>query len=320
MPHKLLVISVLGTGLLTAALLARAVLAHSYTKQLNAGLLHPFQSSAAPSAGDYEGLAIYFMQGFESRKTRDGAGAEYEGMPSFHGAAVDHMEAFARMTPLWATWVASGRADQVKLGNESISLTDNFRRGLLAGTDPTSKAYWGEMHDSDQRIVEASDIALSLWLMRAQVWDKFTASEKQQVVTWLQQVNGKQIPDNNWHLFVVLVDAVLKNLSGVDNAAEAQQHYARLKSFYRGDGWFSDGPGEVFDYYNAWGIHYQLFWLQQIDPTLDKQFISEARHEFVNSYRYLMTPNGVPIMGRSVCYRMAAPVPLLLEQLDAVHG
>ena len=322
MRRNLLIPSVLGMGLLAAALLAKSVLAHGHVqqRQVNAALLRPFQNPTSPSAEDYEGLAIYFMQGFESRKTKDGAGAKYAGMPSFHGAEVDRMEAFSRMAPLWASWVASGRANEVKLRpGTTIRLAENFRRGLLAGTDPNSGEYWGEMHDSDQRIVEASDIALSLWLMRAQVWEKFTPGEKQQVVAWLQQVNGKQIPDNNWHLFVVLVDAVLKNLSGVDNSAEAQRHYARLKSFYRGDGWFSDGPAEVFDYYNAWGIHYQLFWLQQVDPAWDKQFISQARHEFVSSYRYLLTPNGIPIMGRSVCYRMAAPVPLLLEQFDAVH-
>src|SRR3954464_5506355 len=323
MRRNLLILPVLGTGLLLAALLARTVLAHSHAQhpQVDAGLLLPFQNSAVPSADNYEGLAIYFMQGFESRKTKNGAGAEYKGMPSFHGAEVDRMEAFSRMAPLWASWVASGRQNEVKVGTgRTISLTETFRRGLLAGTDPRSKEYWGEMHDGDQRIVEASDIALSLWLMRAQVWQKFTSTEKQQVVAWLQQVNGKQIPDNNWHLFVVLVDAVLKNLSGGDNAAESQRHYERIKSFYRGDGWFSDGPGEMFDYYNAWGIHYQLFWLQQIDPAWDRDFISQARHEFVSSYRYLMTPNGMPIMGRSVCYRMAAPVPLLLEQFDAAHG
>jgi hypothetical protein len=70
----------------------------------------------------------------------------------------------------------------------------------------------------------------------------------------------------------------------------------------------------VFDYYNAWGIHYQLFWLQQVSPEWDKEFIDKARSEFVSSYRYLITPNGFPILGRSVCYRMAAPVPLILDQ------
>ena len=118
MRRNLLILSALGTGLLIAGLLAGSVLAHSHAQhtQANAGLLLPFQNSAAPSADDYEGLAIYFMQGFESRKTKNGAGAEYAGMSSFHGAEVDRMEAFSRMAPLWASWVASGRGDEVKLG------------------------------------------------------------------------------------------------------------------------------------------------------------------------------------------------------------
>src|SRR5262249_829626 len=111
----------------------------------------------------------------------------------------------------------------------------------------------------------------------------------------------------------------LDKLAGTNHSSEARRHYARVRSFYRGDGWFSDGPGDVFDYYNAWGIHYQLFWLEQIDPSWDKPFIAEASREFLETYRYLLSPAGFPIMGRSVCYRMAAPVPLVLAQIEQDH-
>jgi len=56
-----------------------------------------------------------------------------------------------------------------------------------------------------------------------------------------------------------------------------------------------------------------------VDPQWDPSFIHQARAEFVKSYQYFFTPSGFPIMGRSVCYRMAAPAPLILNQLDAEH-
>jgi hypothetical protein len=90
-----------------------------------------------------------------------------------------------------------------------------------------------------------------------------------------------------------------------------RSHYDRMKSFYRGDGWFSDGPGRKFDYYNAWGVHYPLFWIEQIDPRWDSEFIRAARKEFVSTYKYLIARDGLPIMGRSICYRMAVPAPLI---------
>lgn len=300
-----------------AGVLLAAAIAHSVAEQKktspNDALLKAFRENVAPQASDYDGLALYFMQGFERFKTSQGSGAAYPGLPSDHGASVDQLEGFSRMAPLWAVWVASGREAAVT-GNETSDVAGTFRRGLLAGTDPHAKEYWGTMHDNDQRIVEASDIALALWLLRDRLWAGFNDGQKRQVVDWLQQVNGKSIPDNNWHLFVVFVNAVLEKLASVDNREESLRHYSRMKQFYRGDGWFSDGPNDAFDYYNAWGIHYQLFWLQQVLPDWDRPFIDQARNQFVASYRFLMTPQGLPILGRSVCYRMAAPVPLILDQ------
>jgi hypothetical protein len=127
-------------------------------------------------------------------------------------------------------------------------------------------------------------------------------------------VEGKKVYDNNWHLFPVLVDAVLHSLNVTTERSGARRHYARIKEFYRGDGWFSDGPEEIFDYYNAWGIHYELFWLQQVEPGWDSQFIGPAQEQFLSTYKYLLGSKGFPILGRSVCYRMAAPAPLVFAQ------
>ena len=308
MNRRLLITFAVG-GLALVATIAHSVSAQNRART-NDALLEPFREDLAPRAADYDGLALYFMQGFARFKTPQGSGATYPGLPSDHGGSVDRLEGFSRMAPLWGVWVASGRAT----GSAESDVAETFRRGLLAGTDPNGEEYWGAMRDNDQRIVEASDVALALWLLRDRVWSGFSLEEKKQVVAWLQQVNGKAIPDNNWHLFVVFVDAVVEKLAAVDNRGEMQRHYSRFKQFYRGEGWFSDGPDDVFDYYNAWGIHYQLFWLQQVAPDWDRRFINNARNQIVSSYRFLITPNGLPILGRSVCYRMAAPVPLILDQ------
>jgi hypothetical protein len=194
----------------------------------------------------------------------------------------------------------------------TVDLNETFKRGVLSGTDPASPGYWGKIpYFDDQRIVEASDVALSLWLFRDTVWKEFTPAEKAQVSAWLYQVNGKHVPDNNWHVFITFINVVLDKLGCPWDRSLALQNYERVKQFYRGDGWFSDGPDNTFDYYNAWGIHYQLYWLQQVDAQWDPNFITTARRQFVATYQYLVSTSGVPILGRSVCYRMAAAAPLV---------
>jgi len=42
---------------------------------------------------------------------------------------------------------------------KSYDIVTMTQQGLLAGTDPSSPNYWGDIHDDDQRIVEAADIA-----------------------------------------------------------------------------------------------------------------------------------------------------------------
>jgi hypothetical protein len=156
-----------------------------------------------------------------------------------------------------------------------------------------------------------------LWLTRRTLWQDLTVSQRSQVARWLNQVNGKEVSDNNWHLFITFTNAVLHALGQPSDPANARQHYLRFKSFYRGSGWFSDGPLRTFDYYNAWGIHYQLYWLTQVDPSWDSVFIRDVFALFLGNYRYLFGPGGFPIRGRSICYRMALPAPLIAGQ--AVH-
>jgi hypothetical protein len=267
----------------------------------------------SPSVSAYEDLFRYFVEGFEAYRTPAGARARYPGSPSFRGPKEDSIEGFTRMSPLFAAWLSSGRMRRIPLrSGTEVDLVETLRRGVVAGTNPASPDYWGEIKDWDQRIVEAADVALCVWLLPTELWAELEPHDRKNLVRWLSGVNGKQTADNNWHLFVVFVNAVLRGLNQPFDAPEMKRRYDRFKSFYRGEGWFSDGPESRFDYYNSWGIHYLLYWLQRVDPEWDRDFLTGARKEFISKFKYLFTPRGFPILGRSVCYRMAAPTALLL--------
>ncbi len=283
-------------------------------------LLTDFVREGNPSAESYGRLFLYFLEGFLACRSPMGATARYPGMFSSNGRAMDDLEGFSRLAPMIAAWLHGGRPSDITLeGRGSVDLVDLLRTGIVAGTDPASREYWGDIKHWGQAVVEAADVALTLWLTKSQVWNGLAAAEQERIGRWLGQVNGKRIPDNNWHLFVAQVNAVLAALDQPSDPEEMQRHYLRARSFHIGDGWFKDGdmPGRPsFDYYNAWGFHYQLQWLRRIAPGLDPEFIDTALAEFVGNYKHFLGPRGFPMIGRSACYRMAAPVPLIFAQED----
>jgi hypothetical protein len=280
--------------------------------------LDGFMTGTPPTRDDYAALFRYFISGFMVRRSRLGAHADYAGMGSYNGPAMDRLEGFSRIAPLAAAWLHGGRPRQMAMSDgATVDLVDMLRAGIHAGTHPASPEYWGDIRHWSQAIVEAADIALSLWLTREQLWEGLPDGDRERIGRWLIQVNGKRIPDNNWHLFVAQVNAVLAALGMPHDAEALARHYQRSKAFYRGQGWFRDGEREDepgYDYYNAWGFHYHLQWLRRIDPALDAAFIDQAGREFVAVYRHFIGPAGLPMLGRSACYRMAAPVPLILAQ------
>ncbi|MDV5168138.1 DUF2264 domain-containing protein [Photobacterium rosenbergii] len=256
-------------------------------------------------------LVQYVAEAFEHYAVWDYTHAYYPGRPSQQSARTDAMEGCSRVLPTLAAWLSKqkGKSELAGLNGKPIDVGDILTKAFVAGTDPTHRGYWGNLHDYDQRICESADLALALWLSREWVWQKFSVVQQQQVITWFKQVNHCQTVDNNWHLFPLTVQLVVKALTGEDTVE--QHRYARIKEFYVGDGWFRDGAKGNYDYYNAWGFFYALYWIEQIDPEFDPHFIRQSLSEFIHSYRYFFTPQGLPLFGRSACYRLAASVPQL---------
>lgn len=259
-----------------------------------------------------DSLVSYTAEAFQHYAVWDYTHAYYPGRPSQQTARVDAMEGVSRVLPTLAAWLhgrEGGASALHGLNGKAMDTVIILRSAFLAGTDPSHKGYWGKLHACDQRICESADLALALWLSKAQVWDALNSEQQQQIISWFKQVNTLQTVDNNWHLFVLTVQFVVKALAQEDYVDHHK--YLRVKEFYVGDGWFRDGAKGNYDYYNAWGFFYSLYWLDQIAPDFDRAFIHKSMSEFVSGYRYFFTPNGLPLFGRSACYRLSAAAPLL---------
>ncbi|MEC6830774.1 DUF2264 domain-containing protein [Photobacterium toruni] len=270
-----------------------------------------FTNNALSIENKCQYLVRYVAEAFEHYAVWDYSHAYYPGRPSQQSARTDAMEGSSRVLPTLAAWISQHGSQPLEgLNGQPLDFVTMLRNAFLAGTDPQHGGYWGQLHDYDQRICESADLALALWLSRDHVWQQMTAVEQTQIITWFKQVNHCQTVDNNWHLFPLTVQFVIKALTGEDTIA--QDKYQRIKEFHVGDGWFRDGAKGNYDYYNAWGFHYSLYWLDQIDSSFDSEFIRQTLTDFVRQYRYLFTAEGLPFFGRSACYRLAAAAPLIM--------
>ncbi|MGY0148657.1 DUF2264 domain-containing protein [Edwardsiella tarda] len=291
----------------------------AYTRN-DAALRACFADDSQPLEQQCDMLVRYVAEAFDHYAVWDYSHAYYPGRPSQQNARTDAMEGCSRVLPTLAAWL-HGAVSQARgsvlsgLNGQRWDIADLLSRAFLAGTDPAHPGYWGTLHDYDQRICESADLALALWLSKRWVWARYDARQREQVLAWFAQVPARQTVDNNWHLFGLTVEMVLRDLRGEGEVD--QQKYQRIKEFHVGEGWFRDGARGNYDYYNAWGFHYSLYWLNQIDPQFDQAFIQQTLQQFNAGYRHLLTPQGIAFFGRSACYRLAAAAPLLAEASQA---
>lgn len=273
-------------------------------------VMQVFQDSHQSLSSLCEILVRYIAEAFSHYQIWDYTHAYYPGRPGQQTVRTDALEGVSRVLPLFAAWLIHSRQERLNgLNLQPIHISNMIRQAFIHGTDPTHKGYWGKLENYDQKICESADLALTLWLSKEWVWDKLETGLQQQIISWFEQVNHCEIVDNNWHLFPLLVQFVIRDLTGIDHIAKWR--YDRIKAFYVGDGWFRDGAKGNFDYYNAWGFYYSLYWLNQISPDFDTDFIQQSLNQFNQYYLHFMTPTGIPFFGRSACYRLAVSAPLI---------
>jgi len=211
------------------------------------------------------------------------------------------MEAFAR--PFWGLMplaAGGGESDFWEIG----------RKGILNGTNPAHPEYWGDLVDVDQLAVEMPPIALALALAPEQFWTPFSEDQQSQIVAWMDQINHKEMSDNNWRAFPILVNVSLKKAGQPYNAEALETGLQRLEDFYLSDGWYSDGEGRPrMDYYIPFAIHfYSLIYAGMMgDEDPERAEIFKARATiFAKDYLHWFTAGGAALpFGRSLTYRFA---------------
>ncbi|MDX2215223.1 MAG: DUF2264 domain-containing protein [Oculatellaceae cyanobacterium bins.114] len=229
----------------------------------------------------------------------------------------DGLEGFARSFIMVGPWLHANQPSQVDLDGTRVDLAEFYQEGLLAGTDPHHPDYWGAIGNQSQNLVECASLAWSLYLSKAQIWDRYSSQEKQQIANYLLQCNQVQSNETNWLLFDVITNTVLKRLGMSYSPEQIHTKLQACNEMYVGDGWYRDGTKENhFDYYNAWGFHYyHLMWVildGDSQPDLAQLHLDRMR-QFMHNFRYFFAGDGTtPCFGRSMTYRFAYLAPIAL--------
>ncbi len=179
------------------------------------------------------------------------------GEPARAGWTSDGLEGFAR-TFLVAAFRVAGTGGEDPHGHLA-----HYRRGLLAGTrtpgvdDAESWPPVRSVHDGGQPMVESASVALALDLTREWLWDGLSGPEQDQVEAWLRGSLRHEPAPNNWYLFPLAVASFLTGAGRGDAETEhtVDRGLELLEGWYRGEGWYSDGDGRMFDHYVGWAMH-----------------------------------------------------------------
>jgi hypothetical protein len=240
------------------------------------------------------------------------------GPRSHHGQLADELEGFSRSMILSGPWLSTSATGAFEWQGSKVDVAEFYRRGLLAGTDPRHPEYWGDIYDFAQHLVEMAALGWGLYLSRKLIWDRLAPAEQKQIADYMVSCNKVKYHQNNWLLFNVITNAVLKQLGMPFSQEHIDANLQACEHMYLGDGWYKDGKLNRIDYYNAWGfLYYYLLWAildGDSQPALAEQHKDRAR-QFAGDFRYFFSGDGsTPCFGRSMIYRFGYLSPLALGQ------
>lgn len=257
---------------------------------------------------DFEKLMFDILNPLKEKYSKECALLDLGNSGACYSVYISQMEAFAR--PLWGLvpfWCGGG---------QDAAFEEIYRKGIIAGTDPKSKEYWGKCSDFDQRFVEMASLAYGLLFAPEKTWVPLTEEQKDSLAKWLYQINEHVFGENNWVFFRVLVNVALLKCKREYSRENLFADLEKIETFYLGDGWYGDGIYTVEnprrgqrDYYISFAIHfYSLIYATAMkdEDTVRAEKFRKRANEFAKEFIYWFADSGEAVpYGRSLTYRFA---------------
>lgn len=239
---------------------------------------------------------------------------------------VTHLEAVGRMLSGVAPWLALPD-DETNEGKLRKKLREEVLKGLKNAVDPTNADYLN-FRKHQQPIVDAAYLALAFFRAPKALWEPLDDVTKKRYAEEFKTLRNRTGAYNNWLLFAGINETFLMSIGEESDPGKIAIARYKIREWYVGDGWYSDGPKFSMDYYNDFVMHPML--VDMLKVLLDHKKIQEKEYEealrrMVRHSEFserIIAPDGTfPVFGRSATYRTAAFQSLgmvaLMEKLPA---
>lgn len=235
---------------------------------------------------------------------------------------VTYMEAFGRTMAGLAPWL-SLPDDDTPEGAQRKQLREWALKSYAHAVDPNSPDYllWRK---EGQPLVDAAYVAESFIRAYDALWVPLDTLTKQRYIQEFQQLRQVDPPYTNWLLFSSTIECFLRKAGAQWDAYRVTSALRKIEEWYVGDGWYSDGPGFAFDYYNSYVIQPMNLECLEIMTdggkrnvwNMEKDGYSRALQRMqkyaIILERFISPEGAYPVFGRSIPYRMAVFQPLAM--------
>lgn len=224
---------------------------------------------------------------------------------------VTYLEAVGRTLAGVAPWLALPD-DDTEEGKLRKQMREEALKGLKNAVDPQSPDRLNFTKQS-QPIVDAAFLVHAFLRAPKALWEPLDDVTKQRYIDALKSLRNRAGAYNNWLLFNGLNETFICWAGSECDPFRIQTAKNKMREWYVGDGWYSDGAKFSMDYYNAFVIH--PMFVQMLETLVSKnranrKELDETMKRMVRHAEFcerIIGPDGrYPAFGRSVTYRTAA--------------
>lgn len=224
---------------------------------------------------------------------------------------VTYLEAVGRTMAGVAPWLALPD-DETAEGMMRKQLRMELLKGLRNAVDPAHADYLN-FRTEGQPIVDAAFVAHAFLRAPKALWEPLDAVTKQRFIEEFKSLRNRKAAYSNWLLFSALTEGFLLSIGEQYDPARIDFALRKMKEWYVGDGWYSDGEKFSMDYYNSFVIHPMLVDVLQVmvqKKMAQQQEYDLALQRMIRHAEFqerIISPEGTfPPFGRSITYRTAA--------------
>ena len=224
---------------------------------------------------------------------------------------ITHLEAVGRTLAGVAPWLAlpDDDTDEGKLRKQ---MREEVLKGLKNAVDPDSPDKLNFTKQA-QPIVDAAYLVHAFLRAPKALWEPLDDTTKQRYIDSFKALRDRTGAYNNWLLFTGLTEAFLLQQGEQSDPFRINVAKNKIKEWYVGDGWYSDGSKFSMDYYNAYVLNPMMVAMLETLATkkrASQKEVDEAMQRMIRHSEFcerIIGPDGTyPAFGRSVTYRTAA--------------